>query len=482
MHGTRTTGMPPTAMAARAGGIAAPLEIEWQFDADDLDVVARWLRESSCTAPGVTARDRGAKRQRDTYLDTPDWQLYRAGYALRLRETPDAMEATLKSREEAADGPRRRIEHNEMVLGSGVTALQHAWGPVGSRLRALGVRDEVIPLFEVRTWRRKFDLLDAGGARLGEVALDETGFTTDRELTEALHRVEVEAADPSQLDELEQWVACLAAACSLRRAQRSKFDVGLVAAGLQPPAEPARSAIEDASIGALVTSGMRLHFERLRRLQPAARLGDDPTATDRMFEQFARLCSALRDLGDAVPPRFRALQPEFEWLSTQLEVASVADGREGRSRLREVLESDRHADLMERADAELRTPSTGPPVRSADTAAPELIGRRWRRVRRAARTIGALDAGRSSRRHPPERYAELRAEATELRFTLDILEPLYGTLAAELSEALERTEMGLVGFEQATAPVRPDGELLSLLQEVQLRWRTLRRVVWDRLD
>ena len=69
-------------------GTGAPTftrEQEWQFAADDLDGARRWLADQP--------QGRGERRfsrqptvtLADTYYDSSDWMIFRAGYALRLR-------------------------------------------------------------------------------------------------------------------------------------------------------------------------------------------------------------------------------------------------------------------------------------------------------------------------------------------------------------------------------------------------------------
>ena len=58
--------------------------IEWQFEGADLELVESWLTERF-KGPGI-AIDPGSKKDLlDTYYDTEDWRVYRAGYALRVR-------------------------------------------------------------------------------------------------------------------------------------------------------------------------------------------------------------------------------------------------------------------------------------------------------------------------------------------------------------------------------------------------------------
>ncbi len=96
---TSLTRMVDEADVAARGG---PVEIEWQFDALDLRPVERWLAalpvHSVADPEGgtVTALARPPRRLVDTYLDTSDWHLARAGFVLRTRKRGRQEEVTLK--------------------------------------------------------------------------------------------------------------------------------------------------------------------------------------------------------------------------------------------------------------------------------------------------------------------------------------------------------------------------------------------------
>src|SRR2546423_9856139 len=108
-------------------------EVEWQLDAVDLRPVLRWL--SSRAADAAPSVGPGPISEHvDTYWDTEDWRLYRAGWSLRTRAGKDH-EATMKSREDADGARRDRRELTEALADDGPPALLKAPGPVGERVR-----------------------------------------------------------------------------------------------------------------------------------------------------------------------------------------------------------------------------------------------------------------------------------------------------------------------------------------------------------
>ena len=99
------------------GPVAAdePVEIEWQFDALDLRPVERWLASLptlavvTAGAGTVTALAKTPRRLVDTYLDTDDWRMARAGFVLRARRRGHHDEVTLMdTRPAEVSGLRRR--------------------------------------------------------------------------------------------------------------------------------------------------------------------------------------------------------------------------------------------------------------------------------------------------------------------------------------------------------------------------------------
>ena len=111
-------------------------EIEWQLSAPDLGLVRKWLSDHG-SVHGLTIESRPTHTINDTYLDTEDWRLRRAGFALRLRDVPGRAEATLKDITPASDGVRIRREFNEPLPSAEFEALAVGSGPVSSRVHAV---------------------------------------------------------------------------------------------------------------------------------------------------------------------------------------------------------------------------------------------------------------------------------------------------------------------------------------------------------
>lgn len=229
----------PLAADPTTGGEPRPDadEVEWQFDAPNLDRVADWLRRRPAEAD--PRADVGpVVAQVDDYLDTADWRIYRAGFTLRLRRRAGRpAEATLKALSSSTSGVTTRREINERVGpaegdGAALGVLLHeAPGPVGAWLRATGSPAALDLLFTVHTRRTLFYLHNRDGLA-GEAALDETYVDVSGQDRATLQRVEIEAR--GHMAALDAFVRSLAADCDLAPAQGSKFEFGLAAAGLVP--------------------------------------------------------------------------------------------------------------------------------------------------------------------------------------------------------------------------------------------------------
>ncbi len=215
-------------------------EIEWQFDVDDHDRVERWLRGRSRAGDFTLGRAR-VERLADAYLETADGRVRRAGYALRVRRTARAAEATLKGlTAKRADGRARRREISEPLGTVDVRRLGHGDGPVAKRVRAIVGRARLRTLFAVRTRRRTLPLDPVDGVCAAEIALDTVAVAARaRARPVRFLRVEVEViAGP--VAAVARVVAQLRRACQLTPARQSKYEVGLAACGLRGAMRVAR--------------------------------------------------------------------------------------------------------------------------------------------------------------------------------------------------------------------------------------------------
>ncbi|CAA9436432.1 MAG: Adenylate cyclase [uncultured Rubrobacteraceae bacterium] len=332
-------------------------EVEWQFDAGDLEAVEGWLEEYG-TGSGFSVAPGSTRELTDTYLDTEDWRLYRAGYALRVRHkgSNKTSEVTMKSLASVGDGDGgkvRRREISERVRNGegGFPDLSEAHGPAGERLRALAGSHEVRRLFEIRTRRRTFNLrleaqddsVESGtdgssggivqdasgnvrrggdGPRVAEIALDATAIRLDDgEEPARLSRVEVEVQEEEAPDEVSGFVEEMRRSLELEPTTASKYEAGLYTAGLSPDGDPDLGPDDveaSMSVGEVAFAILRKQFAAMREHEPGTRLGEDPEELHDMRVATRRMRAALKLFSGALLKQAGFYRDELKWVAGSL--------------------------------------------------------------------------------------------------------------------------------------------------------------------
>jgi triphosphatase len=478
------------AQANGAGGTAAgdAREVEWQLTAPDLGPVRRWL-DRHAELDDLSIEPLPTQQLHDTYLDTEDWRIFRAGFALRLREKSEKrkghVEATLKglhsAREEVAD----RREITERIPEGRPKALAQAVGPVGSRVRDVAGARPLRTLFDVRTARQRFAVRSRNAAAaVGEIALDEARFSrgsahNGHRRPMVLTRVELEASGPDS-GALERLAERLCTECGLHPARENKFAVGLRSASLQPPrvARPDAEAEPDAAVMHCSTRASDFAAEALQRLlldwqthEPAARLGEGPEPLHKLrvtarrmdtvlslFRTFlpgsvARNRPKLKMLLDAVGDvrdvdiRLEAVSAFREKLAEQEKAACdplrqhlESERAQARSRMLRALDAKATREWLDTLPAQLaRTvaPAQSASMRNALALAvmPDLIRKRYRKLRNCAEQL--------TRRSSIEEFHKVRVRSKKLRYALEVVAPTYRKPTHEMLAALHKLQSKL---------------------------------------
>jgi len=205
------------------------VEIEVKFQARDAEDLERLPAYLAALPVEVHIGDR--ERVTDLYLDTGDWRLFRAGYACRMRWRGGHRWLGLKGLDPPRDGVVRRAEY-ECRLPAGVREpAEIPPGVLDGYLDALRRGAALRPLFELLQLRKPHLLRRADGLVV-EASADEVRFEEgDRRVV--LHQVELELkAGPEE--GLHELARLLARSSGWKRALGSKFEQGLLFAGLQP--------------------------------------------------------------------------------------------------------------------------------------------------------------------------------------------------------------------------------------------------------
>ena len=456
-------------------------EVEWQLEAPDPGRLA--ARLEALVAEGALLPPR-RRRIADLYLDTADWRLHRAGYALRLRSAGGRAEATMKSlAARGGDGLRDRREISEPLPGPDARLMR---GAVGRRVRALAGRRRLRTLFRVETERASY-AIPFDGERAGTVELDASRILAG-DAAALLRRVEVEAAPGVPARELEGFVRRLREEAGLAPAGLSKYEAGLQAAGLAPPGPPDLGSEEPGpspTLGELAFTALRAQMRRFLAHEPGTRLGEDPEELHDMRVACRRLRAALRIFEEALPARAGRFRRELGWVGGMLgevrdldvllgmaegwvasappedrppllELRRALEGRreEARRRMLRALDSRRYRGFVGEFCAFLRRgPSGRVPgaARPALRAAPGLLREQRRRVRALGDRLGPGS--------PPEDYHRLRRRARRLRYAVEFFSGLYGRAAEDCVSALKGLQ-----------------DLLGEHQDAEVAAQTLRRL------
>lgn len=469
---------------------AHPREIEWQFECADLGAVERWLGVR--TNGGVySIRPRAETLLEDTYADTDDWRLWRAGYSLRVRAKGPRAEATLKSLAGRGNGSAAvdREEITEPLTEPRLAALLHCAGPVAERVRVVSGPRTIARLFSVRTRRRTFEL-GVDGVVAAEIALDESSYSCGAAGNDKydLMRVEVELEPGADPEDVTPFVGALRAAGRLTTADASKYQVGLRLAGLTPAAAPnlGRTDVELAMpIGEAGYAVLRKQFAEIVRHEPGTRLGANPEELHDMRVATRRLRAALSLFRPWLPPQSEYLRVEFGWvarllggvrdLDVQIGNLELEPEREALAPLVELLQGRRRevrermlAGLDSRAFALLLSDVTamlggGPPEGSPPTAveAPKLIKRRNRRFRELADAL--------TPESPPAEYHALRLRGKRLRYALEFFVAPYGPEAERAVRALQQLQDVLGAHQDAEVATQQLRDLIESEHALPLR-------------
>jgi triphosphatase len=458
-------------------------EVEWQLACTDLESVRRWLADHG-TIDGLVLEPRATQQIFDTYLDTKDWRIHRAGFALRIRSGSGKPEATLKSLHSASAEFADRLELNETLENTQTHSIQHSIGPVGARVQAVSGARALQPLFELRTSRQRFAIRREDQVQqLGEIALDETTISRPHGAPETyMQRVEVEALTDSH-EPLRLLVKTLRSDCALEAASDTKYSYSLKSVGLVPPASESAPTAVDASmtVAEVAMANLRRYWSAWHRHEPGARLGVDSEELHDLRVAGRRLDAVLRQFRSSLPAAFLGIRAtlktilralgsvrdldvalsELESFSQKLPKAErvsveplkqhlVSERSRARAQMLRVLDSvwvQKHLQELTMALAAPTTPSQRLPAELALNAAPQLIRRRYRKLRKRAERLTADS--------PMDKFHEVRGQVKKLRYALEAVAVIYGKPADEMVRALRRWQEKLgVQQDAAVASVR----------------------------
>jgi CHAD domain-containing protein len=469
-------------------------EQEWQFSAPGLDAARAWL---AAQPHGISDRRlsvRPTLELIDTYYDSSDWMIFRAGFALRMRSeragaAHERTEVTLKSLSAAHDGLARRTEFSERIEGADMNAVFATTNGIGERIRELVGERPLMPLFKANTRRERQQLLEAGSElALAEVDLDETVIETPSGASQRLKRVEVECINATPAA-LEPFVRQLRDAARLEPVEKSKFRAGLEAAGLHPSGQLDLASIEISATQPFAVTQLALlrrYFAAMLEREPLVRVGSADAVhemrvaarhLDVLLRQFSgygprwavasrgTLRSLIKALGAV-----RDCDVQLEYLHTQAAALSGADRAaieplrdrltrqriHARARLLHTLDSSRTRSWVAHWLDQLRLGTdSGARARAATTAsvARQLIRSAADKLRKRA---DRLDDDSTV-----DDFHKVRIRAKRLRYTVDGFSSLYGDAAHEFLAALAKLQHVLGEYRDSTVRAKLFADLVT---------------------
>jgi triphosphatase len=230
------------------------------------------------------------------------------------------------------------------------------------------------------------------------------------------------------------------------------------------------------SIVEVALANLRRYLSAWNLHEPGARLGDNPEELHDLRVAGRRLDAVLRQFRSSLPTSFLGVRPTLKRIlralgeARDLDVAlseletfdrespksdresveplkrhMVSERGRARARMLSVLDSVSVQKALQNLTSLLAAPSAASqqsPPELALNVAPELIRRRYRKVRKGAELL-TLDSS-------TEAYHEVRGQVKKLRYALEAVAVIYGKPADEMLRALRRWQEKL-GVQQDAA-------------------------------
>lgn len=465
-------------------------EMELKFD---LDKPAASVIE---THPLLAASEHHIRSQRTTYFDTPNGELKKLGYSLRVRQVGDGFTQTLKTRGSHA-GLFDRGEWEMSVAAMRPEAAALARTPA----KKLTKEARFLPTIHLEVERTMW-LIDHLGSAI-EVCLDKGTAANeggDHQFQEL--ELEMQHGEPAHLFALSR---AFLEAVPLRLGVLSKDERGeMLAHGVIRPEGASRLTVDHGMTVGFVFEQIVGSCIRHFRLNEALILANcDPEALHQARIAMRRLRAALAFFRPAIRQSgLWQLRTELRWFT-----ASLADARDVdvflaqhddlSPRDREKLQSARASAYAEASAAidsqrlrglfldlvewlslvDWQKKSASAPI---VTFAASRLDKLWKDVRQSAPDLAELDDHRLHR---------LRIAIKKLRYAVEYLEALYGKRARKFTSRLEKMQdcLGLMNDEAAGRKLTADlslsaakassvGARTQRLEALQDHFRKLRKV------
>src|SRR3981189_1580876 len=279
---------------------------------------------------GVAVGPAESVRLETVYYDTPDLRLARWGVSLRYRAGEGW---TLKLPPRAAGAPGNLLERAELTFQGGAKKPPEAAVAI---VRAYVRKAELVPVARLSTVRRRVRLVDAAGARGGEVVDDEVSVRDGRRVAARFREIEVEVTtQPNGANGIvDPIVLRLRGAGAGAPDPTPKHIRALGPRAMEPPEVAPLPVPPESPAREIIRTGLAESVAAILRNDPLVRTSKDPEAVHQARVATRKLRSHLRTFGPLLEPEWtEPLRTELGWLAMAL--GAVRDREVLLDRLRE---------------------------------------------------------------------------------------------------------------------------------------------------
>ncbi|WP_432986672.1 CHAD domain-containing protein [Dactylosporangium sp. CA-233914] len=436
-----------------------------------LEEERKYLADDGFTMPDLspagTVRAREPVTLRATYYDTAERLLARHGVALRHRKNDARAKVWTLKLPSSKTGVRH--EHSRPSAGAGVVPPELA-----DLITAYRRGRALEPAAVLRTVRTVYEVTDAGGTVLAEVADDVVSVLDGRDVRLRFREIELERAGggPDLLDRIEE---LLLAAGARTDAFVPKHERAM--APLAAPVLAAPGRAQTVYAGDVVTEAIRRDVARIFEHDPFARLretmpnGDTPVHQMRVGTR--RLRSDLQTFQALLDPQWTAkLRTELAWLAealggardvevlrerlrrtaaadplvpadpaavARLDAALAARQEAALGVLDAALHSKRYVKLLDALVGAVQAPRLAPLAwERAEEVLTGIVRKPWRRLVEGGG--GIPGAGGLTPDLPDDDWHEVRKRAKRARYAADSVAAVVGPEAKQLAKAVARAQ------------------------------------------
>jgi CHAD domain-containing protein len=403
---------------------------------------------------GFLAESQPVRRYTTTYWDTPDLRLARWGASLRYRDDEGW---TVKQPADAEDAAGMLVRQERTFDGKPHKVPEEAAALLRIYVRSASLQ----PVARLRAVRQTIELRNAAGERLAELVDDQVQVVKDRRVVDRFRELEVELGDGAQPDTLDKVLARLQeAGASQQAGQLGKYRRALGDHEVGPAELQVSDLDHDASVEQLLHYDLAASALRLFRHEPAVRLGEDPEAVHQARVGIRRLRSTLRTFMPLLDQEWAdRLRDELKWLANLLGDVRDADvlharltrrvaglphqdaaaaGRllqdllgqrdAARERLLQGMDEPRYPRLLDDLVAAAQAPPVLPEAAGlAAEAAPPLVAKAWRKLKKAVKRAAATPSDGALHR--------IRIRAKRARYAAEAVKPVVGKPARAFAKA-----------------------------------------------